>query len=63
MEQKISRIPVLFPNSPRSFSCMIESLSETGKNDNVTVFLSSTKSSKPIISSIVNIPIAEPLTV
>jgi hypothetical protein len=63
VEQKVSRVPLLSPETPSSFSCIIRCLSTTGETDSIKVFVSRTDQNKPIISSVVNMPVAEPLTV
>lgn len=63
VEQTMSEIPVLAPRTPMTFDCFVRCLSQTGESDTIKVFVSRKKSTKPIISSVVNIPIAEPLSV
>ena len=63
IERKVIVLPLLLPGKSTSVEVLVRNTSENGETGDVKVLITPREQTKPVISSIVPIPIAEPLSV
>ena len=59
MTQFYQQLPMLVPGVQHSVETLVTAISELGISDTIRVFVVKKESTKPILSAIINMPVAE----
>lgn len=60
VEQSLLLIPLVIPNVQYQYAVDVESISEVGAADNVSIFVCGKESCVPLVSAVVSMPLSEP---
>ncbi|KAF1778610.1 Bardet-Biedl syndrome 1, N-terminal [Phytophthora cactorum] len=60
VEQSLLLIPLVIPNVQYQYAVDVESISELGAADNVSIFVCGKESCVPLVSAVVSMPLSEP---